>query len=415
MTTPRLAVVIVAAGTGERLGESQPKAFVDVAGRTLLAHSLAPLAEITEPLLAVIVVSADRVDEAFVIASTELGSLSHVTFTLVPGGAERQASVSNGLQSISSHVAGSDVDTVLVHDAARAFTPVEVFERVLTHSRRTAAAVVPALPVVDTIKVVNDDDTVSETADRARLRAAQTPQGFPFTQLVQAYAAAGQDFTDDSALAAAAGIPVLVVDGSQLSRKVTTPSDLSWARHHAGQLRARSESPTQPELITDPEYRVGTGMDAHAFVADGSGPLQLACLSWPDEPALEGHSDGDVAAHALVDALLAAAGLGDIGTVFGTDDPAFSGASGEVFLREAMRRVTEAGWAPVNVTVQVVGNRPKLSSRREEAQYRLESLVHCAVSVSGTTSDGLGLSGEGRGIGAIATVLLRRTLPANRQ
>ncbi|HEX6954068.1 MAG TPA: 2-C-methyl-D-erythritol 2,4-cyclodiphosphate synthase, partial [Agromyces sp.] len=152
--------------------------------------------------------------------------------------------------------------------------------------------------------------------------------------------------------------------------------------------------------------RIGTGVDVHAFADDPETPLWLAGLHWPGERGLSGHSDGDAAAHAICDALLAAAGLGDIGGMFGTDDPRFSGAHGEVFLAETVRRLAEAGFRVGNVSVQVVGNRPKLAPRRAEAEALLTRIVGAPVSVAATTTDGLGFTGRGEGVTAIATALV---------
>lgn len=151
---------------------------------------------------------------------------------------------------------------------------------------------------------------------------------------------------------------------------------------------------------------IGIGVDVHAFAADGRLGLRVAGMEFPDEPALEGHSDGDVAAHAAADALFSAAGLGDLGAQFGTDDPAWAGASGVRLLAEAADRVRAAGFEIGNVAVQVIGPRPKLAPVREEAQRRLSAAAGAAVTVSGTTTDGLGLTGRGEGLAAIATALV---------
>lgn len=153
--------------------------------------------------------------------------------------------------------------------------------------------------------------------------------------------------------------------------------------------------------------RIGTGVDAHAF--DEGSALRLAGLDWPGEPGLSGHSDGDVACHAIVDALLSAAGLGDIGSLVGIDEPETLGAASTGFVRVALERLAAAGWSPVNVSVQLVCNRPKFAPRRDEAQALLTELVGAPVSVSATTSDGLGFTGRGEGIAAIANALIERT------
>lgn len=158
--------------------------------------------------------------------------------------------------------------------------------------------------------------------------------------------------------------------------------------------------------------RVGTGVDVHAF--DTSAPLRLAGLEWPDEPGLSGHSDGDVVCHAIVDALLSAASLGDIGELVGVDEPGTAGAASTRFVTLAVKRLMSNGWQPVNVAVQIVGNRPKFAPRRAEAQAHLSAVVRAPVSLAATTSDGLGLTGRGEGIAAIATALIEQHSPQAR-
>ncbi|NDI25010.1 MAG: 2-C-methyl-D-erythritol 2,4-cyclodiphosphate synthase, partial [Actinobacteria bacterium] len=206
---------------------------------------------------------------------------------------------------------------------------------------------------------------------------------------------ASDDATDDAALVEALGIPVKTISGESRAMKITNPDDISVALTF---LHDR-----------DRNLRAGVGTDAHAFSQDSSRTLWLAGLNWPGEIGVDGHSDGDVAAHAICDALFAAAQLGDLGSNFGTSDPKYAGASGTTLLRETFERVSSAGYRIENVSVQIVGNRPKIGPRRNEAIAAISSALNGApVSVTATSTDGLGFTGEGKGLSAIATALISK-------
>lgn len=364
MTT--VGLVIVAAGPGSRLGRGIPKAFVEVDGVSLIARSLDVVHEL-RPTALVVAAPASHLDEARAIIDD-----AGLAGTVVAGGATRTDSVRLATAALPP------VDVILVHDVARAWTPLEAFQRVIDGVMTFGDAVIPVLPVVDTI-VVADDEVVTGNTERARLYRVQTPQGFPGEPFAAAIAAASNDYTDDASLWRATGGTVRTVAGDEASHKITVESDIT------------SRTGTT---------RVGLGTDTHAF--GDSTPLWLGCVEWPDDIALSGHSDGDAVAHAICDALLAAAGLGDIGTVFGTDDPRYSGARGDVFIRGALDKLHAEGVAPRSVSVQIVGNRPKIGPRRVELERVLSNIVGAPVSVSATTTDGLGFTGEGKGITAIA-------------
>jgi 2-C-methyl-D-erythritol 4-phosphate cytidylyltransferase/2-C-methyl-D-erythritol 2,4-cyclodiphosphate synthase len=390
---PRVAILVVAAGSGTRLGEPVPKAFVDLDGRTILSRSLDPVFGLAEPVQLIVVAPRSLVLEAERIVAQSAGPASDAC-SVVAGGDSRQASVAAGLAVLLP-----SIEVVLVHDAARALAPRSLFERVVAEVDAAGRGAIPGLAVSDTIKRVDASGTVLETVDRSQLSAVQTPQGFPRGELVAAYAEAGREFTDDAALIQHAGGSVAIVAGDPLAFKVTTP----WDLRRAEQLLAETSPQGRPHA-SGPVIRTGVGIDAHAL--DPRQPLWLAGLYWPDEAGLAGHSDGDAVAHALCDALLSAAGLGDIGGIFGVDDPRLEGAHADVFILETIRLLAAAGFAPSNASVQLVGNRPRFSPRKAEAERHLAALLGCPVSVSATTTDSLGFTGRGEGIAAIATALI---------
>jgi len=384
MSAPTLAVVVVAAGSGTRLGHAEPKAFVTLAGRSLLEHALESIFALSEPAQVIVVAPRTHVSEAQRIAHRVAGrAADHLT--IVVGGASRQESVAAGVAAVAE---GAEV--VLIHDAARALTPVAVFARVIERVRAAGVGVIPALPVVDTIARTTGEGSVVGQVDRSELATIQTPQGFPLDAYRAAAAMAGPGHTDDASVYAAAGHPVITVAGDEAAFKVTTPWDLRRAEL----------------LLTGgrPAIRTGVGIDVHAY--DDDQPLWLGGLYWPDEPGLAGHSDGDAISHAICDAMLSAAGLGDIGSRFGVDDPRFADARGEVFLAATLALVRDAGFDVVNVAVQVIAARPRFAARRHEVEALLSRLLGAPVSVAATTSDGLGFTGRREGLTAVATALL---------
>lgn len=387
------AVVVVAAGSGTRLGIGTAKAFVPVAGQLMLARALEPLFTLSSPTLVVVVAPSALLEDCRRVVATAAGAAVAYT-AVVPGGTDRHGSVQAGLA-----VLPDSVTAVLVHDAARCLTPAAQFDRVFDAVASGAGAgYVPALPVTDTIKRVAGD-VVVETVDRSALVGVQTPQGFPLDALRRAYAVSTQSETDDAGVFQAAGGTVRSVPGDADAFKITTPWDLGRAESI---VRSRASVPGVPAASA---VRLGLGVDVHAF--DAASPCRVGLLDFPGEPGLSGHSDGDAVAHAVCDALLSAGGLGDIGGTFGTADPAYAGAAGDVFVRGAVAMLLDAGLAPVSVTVQVLGNRPRIGARRVEMQDALSAVVGAPVAVSGTTTDGLGFTGRGEGLAAIATALVR--------
>jgi 2-C-methyl-D-erythritol 4-phosphate cytidylyltransferase/2-C-methyl-D-erythritol 2,4-cyclodiphosphate synthase len=383
MTQRSVAVVLLAAGKGERLGANAPKAFVELAGKSLLEHSVFR-ALATENLKQLIIAVPETHLEQTLDFEKQLSNQG-IDIRVVVGGRTRQESVSESLAVLTG-----GIDIVLVHDSARSLASTELFNRVAEAVFENQIGVIPALQVADTIKKYKGD-VIEETIERSNLVRAQTPQGFPASVLVAAHVGATQEFTDDAALIQSIGGTVMMIPGEEQAMKITTAEDFERAQTY---LLAHA--------------RTGIGSDAHRFSDDKNKSLFLGCLEWPGELALEGHSDGDVVAHAIVDSLLSAAQLGDIGSNFGVDRPEFAGASGEVFLKATLELLRAENFEPVNVSVQLIGNRPKLAPRRLEVETHLGAIIGAPVSVSATTTDGMGFLGSDEGLAAVATSLVRK-------
>ena len=375
--TPTSAAIIAGAGMGHRLGAEIPKALIQIDGVTLVERAFAALSPVVDEI---VITAPAGYEEQFRVI---VGDSAKV----ITGGVLRSDSVNLALKSLSP-----TIKNVLVHDAARALATSDLASRVLSELEKGEAAVIPALNVIDTIKEVDRDGYVRNTPDRSILKAIQTPQGFSVDVLKRAHEAS-QDATDDAALVEALGIKVKTIAGEARAMKITNPEDIATA---VTLLRPSNS-----------EIRVGVGTDAHAFSSDPSRQLWLAGIYWPDIVGVDGHSDGDVAAHAICDALFSATSLGDLGSNFGVSDSKYAGASGAMLLSETLSRVTKAGYEIANVGVQIVCNKPKIGTRRAEAIAALsQALGGAAVSVTATSTDGLGFTGEGKGISAIATALV---------
>ncbi|MGD9616250.1 MAG: bifunctional 2-C-methyl-D-erythritol 4-phosphate cytidylyltransferase/2-C-methyl-D-erythritol 2,4-cyclodiphosphate synthase [Alphaproteobacteria bacterium] len=376
--------LVVAAGRGTRFGGDVPKQYLTLGGRTVLRHAVTAFTR-HERVDGVQVVIRDEDRAIFDAATIGLPLLPPV-----PGGAERQDSVRLGLEALIPH----NPARVLIHDGARPFPDAGLIDQVLDALDRAPAAI-PALPLGDTIKRV-EDGVIRETIDRSRLWRAQTPQGFHFRSILAAHrAAAGLVLTDDAAIAEAAGISPIIVAGSEENLKVTMASDLAAAERL---LAARLG-----------DIRVGQGFDVHGFALGDH--VMICGVEIPHEQGLAGHSDADVGLHALTDALLGAIGAGDVGMHFPPSDPRWRGAASHRFLRHAADLVRARGGGIAAVDVTVICEHPKIGPHRTRMIERVADILEIPadrVSVKATTTERLGFTGRGEGIAAqaIATVRL---------
>jgi 2-C-methyl-D-erythritol 4-phosphate cytidylyltransferase / 2-C-methyl-D-erythritol 2,4-cyclodiphosphate synthase len=382
-----VAAVVVAGGRGLRAGGEIPKQYRTVANVPVIGRSLALFAR--HPGVGAVQPVIHRDDAALfaeVAAGLEL-------LPPVPGGAKRQGSVRAGLEALAPH----RPDIVLVHDAARPFASAALVSRAIAAGAEKAAAV-PATPVSDTVKRIDPAGSVVETLDRSRLVTVQTPQAFAFSLLLDAHrraAAAGRDdFTDDAALAEWAGIAVSVFEGERGNVKLTTADD--FARAEAEQLTACAD------------IRTGSGFDVHSF-GDGD-HVMLGGVRIPHARGVIGHSDADVALHALTDAVLGALADGDIGQHFPPSDPQWRGASSDRFLAFACGRVRARGGLVAHLDVTIVCEAPRVGPHRDAMRARIAEIAEISVArvaVKATTSERLGFTGRGEGIAAMATATIR--------
>lgn len=441
----KAAVIIPAAGRGHRMGQgAKPKQYLPLFGKPIIRWTLEACAAAHSVTQLVLVVAPEDVEACRSWVAGAVDKPVHV----VAGGDERQESVSRGLAAVPAHV-----PLVAVHDGVRPLVQPALMDRVVAAAARHGAATA-GVPLKDTIKQVQDG-WVQATPDRATLRAVQTPQAFRRELLLKAHVAAraaGWQATDDAALVERLGHPVAIVDGAYDNLKITTAEDLLLAETL---LRARVPGPGQagrgePMTKTPPPHRgsaampasppalgggegargaghhrpdlgssqdgssqednsmrVGIGYDVHRFAPGRR--LVLGGVDIPAEQGLLGHSDADVLLHAIMDALLGAAGLGDIGRHFPDTDPAYKGASSLRLLEEVERRVRAAGWRVGNVDATVVLERPRLAPYVPAMRERIAAALKVSperINVKASTNEGLGFVGTGQGAVAYATAVL---------
>ncbi|MBF0372108.1 MAG: bifunctional 2-C-methyl-D-erythritol 4-phosphate cytidylyltransferase/2-C-methyl-D-erythritol 2,4-cyclodiphosphate synthase [Alphaproteobacteria bacterium] len=379
----RCAVLVVAAGRGRRFGGDLPKQYRDLGGRPVLRHSLGLFrAHPQISLVRAVIHPDDQGLYDLAAAGLDLGPP-------VPGGAERQDSVRLGLESLAGATAP---DLVLIHDGARPFVDAGLVGRVIAALKDHPGAV-PALPVADTLKR-GADGLVAGTVERAGLWRAQTPQGFRFAEILAAHrAAAGRALTDDAAVLESAGLAVALVPGGEDNVKITTAEDLERAAR----------------LFQGPgETRIGSGFDAHRF-APGTA-VTLCGVAVPHEYGLEGHSDADVALHAVTDAVLGAIAAGDIGHHFPPSDPRWRGAPSRLFVEHARRLVEGLGGQVVNIDLTLICEAPRIGPWRSEMAASLAAMLGVSsgrVGVKATTTEGMGFTGRREGIAAQAVAMVR--------
>jgi len=397
---PRVAALIVAGGRGARAAtadDASPKQYRMLGGVPVIARTIAVFDGHPSVDAVVAVIHADD-DAAFYAATQDRARADAV----VIGGASRQDSVLRGLEHLAK--ARQRPDIVLIHDAVRPFLDPAVIDRLIAALHDHAGAIA-ALPAVDTLKAERPDGTIARTVPRAGLWAAQTPQAFVFSTILDAHLAARDmglsDFTDDAAVAEWRGIDVALVAGNAENVKLTTAADIAIADEHLN----------RENLMALADIRTGTGFDVHAFSEGRS--VTLCGVEIAHDHTLHGHSDADVAMHALTDALFGALAAGDIGSHFPPSDPQWKGAASRVFLERAVALVGERGGRIAHVDLTIICEAPKIGPHRDAMRARLAEICGIEidrVSVKATTTERLGFTGRREGIAAMASATVR--LPA---
>ncbi len=387
--TRTIGIVVVAAGRGERAGASVegPKQYRRIGGRPVLWHTLRHLLDWprTGPIVVVI-----HPDDQSLFDAVRAQLPADAPVFCVSGGATRQISVRKGLKALEPH----GISHVLIHDGVRPFLDRMLLDRIDAGLSHGSPALLPALPIADTVKR-GVDGLVTDTISRNGLYAAQTPQAFQFSDILDAHNRAAEadhvDFTDDASIAEWAGLKVTLVEGSADNVKLTVQKDIAMA----------DQKLTAAPL---PDVRTGNGYDVHQL-EPGDG-VTLCGIFLPHDQRLKGHSDADVALHALTDALLATCGAGDIGDHFPPSDPQWRGAASRIFVEHAVRIVRDAGGTIMNADISLIAEAPKIGPRRQDMRENLSDMLGISLdrcSVKATTNETIGFVGRREGIAAIAT------------
>jgi 2-C-methyl-D-erythritol 4-phosphate cytidylyltransferase / 2-C-methyl-D-erythritol 2,4-cyclodiphosphate synthase len=379
---PRISALIVAAGSGSRAGGDVPKQFRLVRGQPMVRHSYAALAAHPDIANVLVVIGEGQEPQA----QAALAGLPPAI--LVKGGSTRRESVLNGLEAIAG---GNGADMVLIHDAARPFLPVRVIDD-LIDALLQAPGAVPALPIVDSL--ARGAGALSETVERENLWRIQTPQAFHFDDILQVHRGwTGDEPSDDARMLLANGQEVRIIPGDEALAKFT------FARDFAGQDMT-------------PSIRSGSGFDVHRLVPNEE--LWLCGIKIAHDKGLSGHSDADVAMHALTDAILGAMALGDIGDHFPPSDAQWRGASSDRFLAHAIKLARDQGYELGNADVTIICEAPKIGPHKENMRARLAEIMAvdvARISVKATTTEMLGFTGRGEGIAAQAVTIFEKIAP----
>ena len=400
-SAPRVMVLVVAAGKGVRAGAGRPKQYRSVAGKPLLSLTMGRFLshEAVTGVCAVI----NPVDEAYYQEALADFSCHPKLLPWAVGGAQRQESVRAGLE----HLADYEPDIVLIHDGVRPFVNPQLVTRLISAASATqAAGAIAALRVVDTIKREDGTGHIAETIDRTELWRAQTPQAFKFDAILAAHRDAKHaKLTDDAAIAEAAGLRVRLIEGDAENIKITTPEDFTLADR-----LSRPTDPSQQDIrhSSTSDMRVGFGYDVHRF---GEGDHVILCgVSIAHGRGLAGHSDADVALHALTDALLGATGAGDIGHHFPPSDDQWRGAASHIFVEHAVKLIETRNGRINNVDVTIICERPRIAPHRDAMIAAVASLLKipiAQVNIKATTTEKLGFTGREEGIAAQAVATVR--------